>query len=86
MFVLHLQIAFIYPFEGCVDWWGDCFESRRVWQIGSCNYDGWENGMGKNGYTKIQVGFKIVPCLLERLIREDNKKYIDIYEKLAQKQ
>lgn len=42
--------------------------------------------MGKNGYTKIQVGFKIVPCLLERLIREDNKKHIDIYEKLAQKQ
>lgn len=25
VFVLRLQIAFIYPFDGCVDWWYNGF-------------------------------------------------------------
>lgn len=43
--------------------------------IGSCDYDGWVNRAGKkNGYTKMQGGFKIIPCLLEGLVREDKRK------------
>lgn len=42
-----LQIAFIYPFDTCGNWWYKCFENRHVEQIGSCSYDGWVNGVEK---------------------------------------
>lgn len=72
VFVLCLQIAFIYPFDSCVNWWYNCFENRHIQQIESCSYE-WVNGVGKNGYAEMQVGFKSVLGLLERLIREDTK-------------
>lgn len=46
VFVL-LQIALIYPFDTCVNWWCKGFENRHVEQIGSYIYDRWVNGVEK---------------------------------------
>lgn len=73
VFVL-LQIALIYPFDTCVNWWYKGFENRRVEQIGSCSYDGWVNGVEKWVCCNAS-GIKILLDLLERLIREDTKIY-----------
>lgn len=63
------------------------FSKQAYTAIRSWDYDGWVNRVEKqNGYTKMQGGFKVVPCLLGGLVREGRRGKKKQTKKLAQRQ